>query len=66
MKKNIIVAEDDLSLLPMISYNLKKNNFSVREARNGEEANILIIGHNAILRCLILLLLENLKKVLEK
>ena len=42
MKKNIIVAEDDLSLLPMISYNLKKNNFSVREARNGEEANILI------------------------
>ena len=41
-KKRILVVEDDAALLPMISYNLQKNGFSVKEATNGEEALLLI------------------------
>ena len=36
-KKQIVVVEDDTALLPMITYNLEKNGFSVREATNGED-----------------------------
>ena len=41
-KKQIVVVEDDTALLPMITYNLEKNGFSVREATNGEDALMLI------------------------
>ena len=41
-KKRILVVEDDAALLPMISYNLQKNGFSVKEATNGEEALLLV------------------------
>ena len=41
-KKRILVVEDDIALLPMISYNLQKNGFSVKEATNGEEALLLV------------------------
>ena len=40
--KRILVVEDDTALLPMISYNLQKNGFSVKEATNGEEALLLV------------------------
>ena len=41
-KKQIVVVEDDTALLPMITYNLEKHGFSVREATNGEDALMLI------------------------
>ena len=41
-KKKIVVVEDDTALLPMITHNLEKNGFSVREATNGEDALMLI------------------------
>jgi len=41
-KKKIVVVEDDTALLPMITHNLEKNGFSVREATNGEDALTLI------------------------
>ena len=41
-KQKIVVVEDDAALLPMITHNLEKNGFSVREATNGEDALMLI------------------------
>ncbi len=41
-KRKILVVEDDTALLPMITYNLEKNGFLVKEATNGEEALLLI------------------------
>ena len=41
-KKKIVVVEDDTALLPVITHNLEKNGFSVREATNGEDALTLI------------------------
>ena len=41
-KMKILVVEDDTALLPMITYNLEKNGFLVKEAKNGEEALLLI------------------------
>ena len=41
-KKKILVVEDDTALLPMISYNLEKNGFLVKEATNGEDALLII------------------------
>jgi len=40
--KRILVVEDDKALMPIISYNLQKNGFIVREAINGDEALLLI------------------------
>ena len=40
--KRILVVEDDKALLPIISYNLEKKGFSVREAKSGDEALLLI------------------------
>ena len=39
--KRILVVEDDKAL-PIISYNLEKKGFSVREAKSGDEALLLI------------------------
>ena len=36
--KRILVVEDDKALMPIISYNLQKNGFIVREAINGDDA----------------------------
>ena len=41
-KMKILVVEDDTALLPMITYNLEKNGFLVKEATNGEEALLII------------------------
>ena len=41
-KRKILVVEDDTALLPMITYNLEKNGFLVKEATNGEEALLII------------------------
>jgi two-component system phosphate regulon response regulator PhoB len=41
-KKKILVVEDDVALLPLITYNLEKNGFEVKEAKNGEDALLLI------------------------
>ncbi len=41
-KKNILLVEDDSSLLPLITYNLEKNKFSVRQAKTGEDALLLV------------------------
>ena len=41
-KKKILVVEDDPSLLPLITYNLEKNKFSVRQAKTGEDALLLL------------------------
>ncbi len=41
-KRKILVVEDDTALLPMITYNLEKKGFLVKEATNGEEALLLI------------------------
>ena len=46
MKKSILIVEDDTALLPMISYNLKKNDFKVFEARTGEEALLILKEEN--------------------
>ena len=40
--KRILVVEDDKALMPIISYNLQKSGFIVREAINGDEALLLI------------------------
>ena len=40
--KRILVVEDDKALLPIITYNLEKKGFSVREAKSGDEALLLI------------------------
>lgn len=40
--KNIVIAEDDKALLPMITYNLEKSGFNVRSALTGEETLLLI------------------------
>lgn len=40
--KRILVVEDDKALMPIISYNLQKSGFVVREAINGDEALLLI------------------------
>jgi len=41
-KKKILVVEDDIALLPLITYNLEKNGFDVQEAKNGEDALLLV------------------------
>ena len=41
-KKSILVVEDDKALLPMLTYNIKKNGFNVKTATNGEDALLLI------------------------
>jgi len=41
-KKKILVVEDDTALLPMITYNLEKTGFLVKEATNGEDALLLV------------------------
>ncbi|MDD3427886.1 MAG: response regulator [Caldisericia bacterium] len=42
MKKNILLIEDDKDISELISYNLKKENFNVITAYDGEEALNLI------------------------
>ncbi len=42
MRKEILIIEDDETLLSMISYNIKNNNFNVREAKNGEDALLFL------------------------
>ncbi len=42
MGNTILIVEDDESLLPMITYNLKKKGFNVKSASTGEEGLILI------------------------
>ena len=41
-KKKILVVEDDPSLLPLITYNLEKNKFSVKQAKTGEDALLFL------------------------
>tara|TARA_X000000368_G_C23052428_1_gene722097 strand:+ start:1705 stop:2394 length:690 start_codon:yes stop_codon:yes gene_type:complete len=41
-KKKILVVEDDLALLPIITYNLEKKGFTVKEAKNGEDALLFV------------------------
>ena len=42
MGNTILIVEDDESLLPMLTYNLKKKGFNVKSASTGEEGLILI------------------------
>jgi len=41
-KKKILVVEDDVALLPIITYNLEKKGFTVKEATNGEDALLFV------------------------
>ena len=41
-KKKILVVEDDPSLLTLITYNLEKNKFSVKQAKTGEDALLFL------------------------
>ena len=45
MKKTILVVEDDKTLLPLITYNLEKNGYNVKEASTGSEALLLLKEH---------------------
>ena len=51
MGNTILIVEDDESLLPMLTYNLKKKGFNVKSASTGEEGLILIINsiHNMMI-----------------
>ena len=40
MKPNVLIVEDEVSLMTMLRYNLQKEGFVVAEARDGEEALI--------------------------
>ena len=40
MKPNVLIVEDEVSLMTMLRYNLEKEGFVVAEARDGEEALI--------------------------
>ena len=42
----VIVAEDDEDILALVAFRLKKADYSVLEARDGEEALELVLGHS--------------------
>ena len=42
MSNLIVLVEDDLALLPMLTYNLEKKGFIVKSATTGEEGLLLI------------------------
>ncbi len=42
MKQKILIVEDDHSLLPLLTYNLEKSGFACLEAKDGEEASLML------------------------
>lgn len=40
--RNLLIVEDDKSLLPLLSYNLQKNGFNITSCETGEEAWLLL------------------------